>query len=106
MIGAGQWAVTGERGPEAIRAMPGGGVQVLSNGALRGLSGGVEASSSGALHTTIKISLDGASGDEAVRRIAYQAAAEGSAAAYRQAVQSTRRGAPGLQQSQRRHGTV
>lgn len=53
----GQWAVVGERGAEAIRALPGGGVSVLSNGNLKGLQAG---SAQRVVNQTIVLHAEGA----------------------------------------------
>ncbi len=43
---AGQWGIVGERGPEPIQAVPGGGVRILPNSRLGQVGGGVSISMS------------------------------------------------------------
>ena len=72
--------VVGERGPELFRPNSSG--SILTNGQMRGLeTGGVRA---GGGSLSVNVDVSGANGDEAVARIARQAAAEGTAQAIAQ----------------------
>ena len=75
--------------------------------AMGALQGGVPMGpGAGPSRFDININLDGANGDQAIRDIAYRAAAEGSAAAVRQATAIARKSAPGLQARMARLGTT
>lgn len=79
-VSASKAYVVGERGPELFRPNVSG--SILTNGQMRGLqTGGVRG---GGGSFSINVDVSGANGDEAVARIARQAAAEGTAAAIAQ----------------------
>lgn len=77
----------GERGPELLNLPRG--AQIMSNDKLRAMAAGGHA---GRLASDLRVSinLEGANGDETIRRIAYQAAAQG----VQQAVAISRKQAP------------
>lgn len=87
--------------PKGAGVIPAGAVRAM--GALQGAGWSAGQTN---LNATIRINLEGANGDETIRRIAYQAAAEGSVQAVRQATQIGRLSLPGKQQQYRRLGTV
>lgn len=82
-VTAGQPYVVGERRPEVFVPNVNGTVIPSLNAAMARVQGGGQHT----LNTTIKIDLTGANGDATIRRIAYQAAAEGSLLAQQRAMQ-------------------
>jgi len=57
---SGKWATVGEQGPEALYAKPGGGVKVLSNGALRAMRSARPAQGGGGSAPILQFDLRGA----------------------------------------------
>jgi hypothetical protein len=83
-------ALVGEKGPELVNLPRG--AQVFPNSALDALSkASVPEGGRAIVDYRVTIDLAGANGDETIRRIAYQAAAQGGAAAYAAAVRDVPR---------------
>lgn len=107
---SGKWATVGEQGAEAIYAKPGGGVQVLSNGALRSLRSNTSRPMAARPASVMVVqpfqpNLSGAVMTEQLLGQMKQMADASGVMAYRQAVDTTRRGAPGIQQRLNMLGT-
>lgn len=81
-VSAGQPYIVGERRPEVFVPNVNGTVIPSLNAAMARVQGGAQHT----LNTTIKIDLTGANGDATIRRIAYEAAAQGSALAHQRAM--------------------
>ncbi len=107
---AGKWATVGEKGIEALYAKPGGGVRVLSNGALRALQSNAQRPMQARAGSVMVVqpfqpNLSGAVMTEQLLGQMKQMADASGAQAYRQALDTTRRGAPGMQQRLNMLGT-
>jgi phage-related tail protein len=83
-------SLVGENGPEVVNLARGS--QVIPNSALSALAN-LKAPSAGGTVIDYRVTIDlaGANGDETIRKIAYQAAAQGGAAAYAAAVRDVPR---------------
>ena len=101
-VTAGRAYVVGERQPELFVPNTSGTIIPSVNAAMSrvGSAGG------GALHTTIRIDLTGANGDETIRRIAGEAAMEGARRSYEQAMRDSRRTFPAAQKRLQQLGTT
>jgi hypothetical protein len=94
-FGAGQWATVGENGPEAIYGKPGGGVQVLSNGALRSMRSQMSRpmpQAGGVVMQSLNFDLKGAVVTSDLLRQMEEKSQSAGRAAYAKAVETSRKG--------------